>query len=472
MALVSARTVLYPALRQTVRQLNFTRQLAKYQRRNQLCSRLYLPEVTVQRLYAEKVVFARDKPHVNIGTIGHVDHGKTTLTAAITKVLSEKELAKAKNYNEIDNAPEEKARGITINVAHIEYQTEKRHYSHTDCPGHADYIKNMITGTAQMDGAILVVAATDGAMPQTKEHLLLAKQIGIEHIVVFINKVDAADAEMVELVEMEIRELMTEMGYDGDKIPVIKGSALSALEGKNPEIGSEAIMKLLEQIDGYVPVPVRDLDKPFLLPVEGTYSIPGRGTVVSGRLERGKLKKGQEVEFVGYNKQLKSTVTGIEMFHKILETAEAGDQLGALIKGVKREDIRRGMIMAKPGSVKAYDHVEAQAYILTSEEGGRKKAVQDHIQLQMYSKTWDCPAQVTIPGKNLAMPGEDAKLDLKLLKNMVCEKGQRFTLRDGTVTVGTGVITNLLAPLTENEKLVLVEGKKGLRKLERKQQKS
>ncbi|XP_014210499.1 elongation factor Tu, mitochondrial [Copidosoma floridanum] len=470
MALVCARTVLYPALRQSVRHISVVKQLAKFQKCNQLCNRIYLPRITGQRFYAEKVVFARDKPHLNVGTIGHVDHGKTTLTAAITKVLSEKELAKAKNYNEIDNAPEEKARGITINVAHIEYETEKRHYGHTDCPGHADYIKNMITGTAQMDGAILVVAATDGTMPQTKEHLILAKQIGIEHIVVFINKVDTADADLVELVEMEIREVMTGMGFDGEKVPVIKGSALCALEGKNPEIGRDAVIQLLEAVDSHVPVPMRDLDKPFLLPVEGVYSIPGRGTVVSGRLERGKLKKGTEVEFLGYNKQLKSTVTGVEMFHKTLEYAEAGDQLGALVRGLKREDVRRGMVMAKPGTVKAYDHIQAQVYVLTPEEGGRKKPVTEMMQLLVFSRTWDCPAQVSVPEKNLAMPGEDAKLDLKLFKSMVCEKGQRFTLRDGGVTVGTGVVTDLLPALTEDEKLVVIEGKKAIRKIQRKQE--
>lgn len=297
--------------------------------------------------------------------------------------MSEKDLAESKDYAEIDNAPEEKARGITINAAHIEYQTESRHYGHTDCPGHADYIKNMITGTAQMDGAILVVAATDGAMPQTREHILLAKQIGINHIVVFINKVDAADQEMVDLVEMEIRELMSEMGYDGDKTPVIKGSALCALEGRNPEIGSDAIMQLLNEVDTYVPTPIRELDKPFLLPVENVYSIPGRGTVVTGRLERGVVKKGQECEFVGYNKVFKSTVTGVEMFHQILEEAQAGDQLGALVRGLKRDDIRRGMVMAKPGSVKANDQIEAQVYILSKEEGGRSKPFTSFIQLQM-----------------------------------------------------------------------------------------
>lgn len=372
-----------------------------------------VPGVSVafpRRFYAtEKRVFQRTKPHCNVGTIGHVDHGKTTLTAAITRVLSDKSLAESKGYNEIDNAPEEKARGITINVAHIEYQTETRHYGHTDCPGHADYIKNMITGTAQMDGAILVVAATDGAMPQTREHLLLAKQIGVNHIVVFINKVDAADQEMVDLVEMEIRELMTEMGYDGDNAPVIKGSALSALEGKNPEIGSEAILKLLEEVDRHIPTPVRELDKPFLLPVENVYSIPGRGTVVTGRMERGVLKKGAECEFVGYNKVIKSTVTGVEMFHQILEEAQAGDQLGALVRGIKRDDIKRGMVMCKPGSVKAHDQFEAQVYILSKDEGGRHKPFMSFIQLQMFSRTWDCAAQVAIPDKEMIMPGEDAK---------------------------------------------------------------
>ncbi|KAJ8676014.1 hypothetical protein QAD02_011800 [Eretmocerus hayati] len=469
MALVSARMVFHPALRQTVRQISFAKQLSRCQGKK-ICYQLYLPSVTVQRLYAEKKVYERNKPHINVGTIGHVDHGKTTLTAAITKVLSEKELAEVKAYNDIDNAPEEKARGITINVAHIEYQTENRHYSHIDCPGHADYIKNMITGTAQMDGAILVVAATDGAMPQTREHLTLAKQIGIQHIVVFINKVDAADAEMVELVEMEIRELLTEMGLDGEKVAIVKGSALCALEGKNPEIGSEAIYNLLKAVDENVPLPERDLDKPFLLPIEGTCSIPGRGTVITGRLERGKLKKGDACELLGYNKQMKTTITGIEMYHKILETAEAGDQMGVLIKNTKRDEVRRGMVMCKPGSLKVYDHVAAQIYVLTPEEGGRKRPINDLCQLQMYSKTWDCSVRISVPEKNLAMPGEDAKMDLKMRKFMVCEKGQRFTLRDGNVTVGTGVITDLLPNLTEEEKVLVEEGKKGLERLLKKKQ--
>lgn len=416
--------------------------------------------IILRRNYAEKQVFERNKPHCNVGTIGHVDHGKTTLTAAITKVLSDVNLAQSKGYADIDNAPEEKARGITINVAHVEYQTEARHYGHTDCPGHADYIKNMITGTAQMDGAILVVAATDGVMPQTREHLILAKQIGIQHVVVFINKVDAADQEMVELVEMEIRELMTEMGYEGDKIPVIKGSALCALEGKNPEIGADTINQLLKEVDSFIPTPVRELDKPFLMPVESVHSIPGRGTVITGRLHRGVLKKGTECEIVGHGKTMKTTVTGVEMFHKTLEEAQAGDQLGALVRSIKREQIKRGMVMAKPGTVKAHDNLEAAVYILSKEEGGRQKPFTSFIQLQMFSMTWDCATQVQIPDKEMVMPGEDATLRLRLLKPMVCETGQRFTLRLADLTLGTGVITKINNNLSEEERLKLLEGKK------------
>lgn len=456
------RAVLCPALQRSLKQVIHRRALSSHVFAIDFASRSI--SVLPKRNFSEKKVFQRSKPHCNVGTIGHVDHGKTTLTAAITKVLADKKLAESKKYNEIDNAPEEKARGITINVAHIEYQTENRHYGHTDCPGHADYIKNMITGTAQMDGAILVVAATDGAMPQTREHLLLAKQIGINHIVVFINKVDAADQEMVDLVEMEIRELMSEMGYDGDNVPVIKGSALCALEGKNPEIGADAVMKLLEEVDKFIPTPTRDLDKPFLLPVENVYSIPGRGTVVTGRLERGIVKKGSECEFVGYNKVIKSTVTGVEMFHQILEEAQAGDQLGALVRGVKRDDIKRGMVMCKPGSVKAHDNLEAQVYILSKDEGGRSKPFTSFIQLQMFSRTWDCAAQVNIPDKEMVMPGEDAKLVLRLMRPMVLEQGQRFTLRDGHLTLGTGVVTKVLNPLTEEERLSLTEGKKAREK--------
>lgn len=417
-----------------------------------------------KRFYAEKKVFERNKPHCNVGTIGHVDHGKTTLTAAITKVLADQKLAQAKKYAEIDNAPEERARGITINVAHVEYQTENRHYGHTDCPGHADYIKNMITGAAQMDGAILVVAATDGIMPQTREHLLLAKQIGVQHIVVFINKVDAGDTEMVELVEIEIRELLTEMGFNGDSIPIVAGSALCALEDKDPKIGKDAILKLLQEVDTHIPTPVRELDKPFLLPVEHTHSIPGRGTVVTGRLERGVVKKGMECEFVGYNKRIKSVVTGIEMFHQILDEAQAGDQLGALVRGIKREDIKRGMVMAKPGTVKSHDNIESQVYVLSKEEGGRVRPVTSYSQLQMFCRTWDTACQVTVPDKEMVMPGEDSRLHLKMLKPMVIETGQRFTLRDGVQTLGTGVVTKVLPDMKNEERELLMEGKKAREK--------
>lgn len=463
MSSIIVSRVLAPAIHRSLKQLIRNGNISKlhnYARTLQIV----LPQSNQKRLYSEKKVFERTKPHCNVGTIGHVDHGKTTLTAAITKVLADAKLAKARKYQDIDNAPEEKARGITINVAHIEYQTENRHYGHTDCPGHADYIKNMITGAAQMDGAIMVVAATDGVMPQTREHLLLAKQIGVKHIVVFINKVDAADQEMVELVEMEVRELLSEMGFDGDNIPIIPGSALCALEGKNPEIGKDAILKLLQEVDSYIPTPVRELDKPFLLPVEHTYSIAGRGTVVTGRLERGVLKKGAECEFVGYNKVLKSTVTGVEMFHQILEEAQAGDQLGALVRGLKRDDIKRGMVMAKPGTVKSFDHIESQVYILSKEEGGRPKPFTSYIQLQMFCRTWDCPAQVIVPDKEMVMPGEDSRLILKMLRPMVLEEGQRFTLRDGSQTLGTGVVTKTLPTLTEQERQSLTEGKKAREK--------
>ncbi|XP_043252303.1 elongation factor Tu, mitochondrial-like [Colletes gigas] len=463
MALISGKVIFSPVLKQTVRQLFHIDHIVKHQGNflpGQLCVGSFLPYVNTQRFYAEKKIFSRAKPHCNVGTIGHVDHGKTTLTAAITKVLSEKELAQMKQYAEIDNAPEERARGITINVAHVEYQTDNRHYGHTDCPGHADYIKNMITGTAQMDGAILVVAATDGTMPQTREHLVLAKQIGIQHVIVFINKVDAADDEMIELVEMEIRELLSEMGYDGLNTPIVKGSALCALEGNKPEIGKDAIFKLLEAVDKYIPTPVRELDKPFLLPIENVYSIPGRGTVATGRLERGKIMKGNECEILGHNKVLKSTITGIEMFHQILEEAQAGDQLGALLRGLKRDDLRRGMVICKPGSMKAFDHFECQIYMLTTAEGGRKKPIHDRIQTQMFCKTWDVATQINLVNKNLVMPGEDFTAVAKIIRPMVCEKGQRFTLRDGHVTLATGVITKLLIPLTENERTALLEGKK------------
>lgn len=400
----------------------------------------------------EKEVYKRDKPHLNIGTIGHVDHGKTTLTAAITSVLQDMNLAKAKKYEDIDNAPEEKKRGITINATHVEYSTQNRHYGHIDCPGHADYIKNMITGSSQMDGAILVVAATDGVMPQTREHLRLAKQIGIESIVVFINKADAADKEMIDLVEMELKDLLKEIGYDPEKVPFVSGSALSALENKNPELGKNAILKLMETVDQAMAVPTRDINKPFLLPIEHAYAISGRGTVVTGRVERGICKKGDPLELVGYNKLVKTTANGIEMFHKILDQAEAGDQLGILLRGVKREDLRRGMCLVKPGTGKMFNRIEAKIYLMTKDEGGREKPITPTYQPQIYSKTWDVPARIKFPqGKELVMPGEDVTLTFTLNKRMMLEKGQRFQIRDSKTTIGSGVVTNFLPDATDKE---------------------
>uniref|UniRef100_A0A674N0P1 Elongation factor Tu n=1 Tax=Takifugu rubripes TaxID=31033 RepID=A0A674N0P1_TAKRU len=393
-----------------------------------------------------KKTYSRDKPHVNIGTIGHVDHGKTTLTAAITKVLADAGGANYKKYEDIDNAPEEKARGITINASHVEYSTANRHYAHTDCPGHADYVKNMITGTSQMDGCILVVAATDGQMPQTREHLLLARQIGVEHVVVFINKADAVeDKEMVELVEIEIRELLTEFGYDGENTPVVIGSALCALENREPELGMNAVLKLLEIVDAYVPLPKRELDKPFLLPIEGVYSIAGRGTVVSGTLERGLIKKGDEAELVGHNRSFKAVITGIEMFHKSLDRAEAGDNLGALVRGLKREDVRRGMVMCKPGSIKPHQKVQAQVYVLSKEEGGRHTPFFSNYRPVMSSLTWQINATLTLPAdKELAMPGDYTSMTLMLIYPMPLEKFQLFALREGNQTICAGVITDIL----------------------------
>uniref|UniRef100_A0A8C1SS59 Elongation factor Tu n=1 Tax=Cyprinus carpio TaxID=7962 RepID=A0A8C1SS59_CYPCA len=379
-----------------------------------------------------KKVFSRSKPHLNIGTIGHVDHGKTTLTAAITKVLAEAGGARYKTYEDIDNAPEEKARGITINASHVEYTTANRHYAHTDCPGHADYVKNMITGTSQMDGCILVVAATDGQMPQTREHLLLARQIGVEHVVVFVNKADAVeDKEMLDLVELEIRELLTEYGYDGEKTPVIIGSALCY---------AVILLQLMNR------------QPEFLLPVEGVYSIPGRGTVVTGTLERGMIKKGDECEFLGHNRCFKSVITGIEMFHQSLDRAEAGDNMGALVRGLKREDVRRGMVMCKPGSIQPHQKVKAQVYVLSKEEGGRHKPFCTNFMPIMFSHTWDmaCIVQL-LPGKEMVMPGEDASLILALRQPMALDRGQRFTLRDGNQTIGTGLVTEIL-PMTEDDK--------------------
>ncbi|KAG7921061.1 hypothetical protein KL927_000305 [Ogataea polymorpha] len=395
--------------------------------------------------------FDRSKPHVNIGTIGHVDHGKTTLTAAITKVLSENGGASFLDYSAIDKAPEERARGITISTAHVEYETPNRHYSHVDCPGHQDYIKNMITGAAQMDGAIIVVAATDGQMPQTREHLLLARQVGVQKLVVFVNKVDTIDdPEMLELVEMEMRELLSSYGFDGDETPVIMGSALCALEGREPEIGKQAIEKLMNAVDEYIPTPVRDLEQPFLLPIDEVFSISGRGTVVSGTVERGVLKKGEEVEIVGGKNAtpLKTTVTGIEMYHKELEQAMAGDTPGILLRGIKREQLQRGMILAKVGSLKSYKKFLASMYILTKEEGGRHTPFSENYRPQMFVRTTNVSVTLRFPESEedhskQVMPGDNVEMVCEMLHPVALEVGQRFNLRESGKTVGTGMITRL-----------------------------
>lgn len=395
--------------------------------------------------------FDRSKPHLNVGTIGHVDHGKTTLTAAITKVLSARGGADFLDYSSIDKAPEERARGITISTAHVEYQTQKRHYSHVDCPGHADYIKNMITGAAQMDGGIIVVAATDGQMPQTREHLLLARQVGVQHIVVFVNKVDTIDdPEMLELVEMEMRELLTQYGFDGDNTPVIMGSALCALEGRKPEIGEQAIMKLLDSVDEYIPTPVRDLEKPFLMPIEGIFSISGRGTVVTGRVERGNLIKGEEIEIVGHNTApLKTIVTGVEMFKKELDKAMAGDNAGVLLRGIRRDQLKRGMVLCKPGTVKAHTKFLVSLYILTKEEGGRHSGFGENYRPQIYIRTADVTVVLKFPDSvedhsMQVMPGSNVEMVCELVHPTPLEVGQRFNIREGGKTVGTGLVTRIL----------------------------
>ncbi|KJE90492.1 translation elongation factor EF-Tu Tuf1 [Capsaspora owczarzaki ATCC 30864] len=392
-------------------------------------------------------VFSRAKPHCNIGTIGHVDHGKTSLTAAITKVLAETGQAKYKAYGDIDNAPEEKARGITIATAHVEYETAKRHYGHVDCPGHADYIKNMITGAAQMDGAILVVAGTDGQMPQTREHLLLAKQVGVKALVVYINKADAvAEKDQLELVEMEMREILNEYKFDGDNTPIIIGSALCALEDREPELGRQSILKLLDAVDNFIPQPSRDLDKPFLMSIEDVFSIGGRGTVATGRVERGIVNKGDEVEIVGFGTTpIKTTVTGLEMFHKQLERGEAGDNLGALLRGVKREDLRRGHMICAPGTLKAYSKVEAELYILTAKEGGRHTHVANGYRPQMFFRTCDVTCVVTLKNGDMAMPGDNATILLDIVSPVAIEQGLRFTLREGHKTIGTGVVSKIIS---------------------------
>ncbi|WP_279080958.1 elongation factor Tu [Lactobacillus apis] len=394
---------------------------------------------------AEKEHYVRTKPHVNIGTIGHVDHGKTTLTAAITKVLSEKGLAKAEDYSEIDAAPEEKERGITINTAHVEYETENRHYAHMDAPGHADYIKNMITGAAQMDGAILVVAATDGPMPQTREHILLARQVGVNYIVVFLNKTDLVDdPELVDLVEMEVRDLLTEYDYPGDDIPVIRGSALKALQGDKEQ--EEVIMKLMDTVDEYIPTPERQTDKPFLMPVEDVFTITGRGTVASGRIDRGTVKIGDEVEIVGLvDKVLKSVVTGLEMFHKTLDLGEAGDNVGVLLRGIDRDQVVRGQVLAAPGSIQTHHEFKGQVYVLKKEEGGRHTPFFSDYRPQFYFHTTDITGEIELPeGTEMVMPGDNTEFTVNLIKPAAIEKGTKFTIREGGRTVGAGQVTDIL----------------------------
>jgi len=393
-----------------------------------------------------KEKFERNKPHVNIGTIGHVDHGKTTLTAAITKVLAAKGQAEFKDYGDIDGAPEERERGITIATAHVEYETEARHYAHVDCPGHADYVKNMITGAAQMDGAILVVSAADGPMPQTREHVLLAKQVNVPHIVVFLNKADMVDdEELIELVEMEVRELLDSYGFPGDDTPIIKGSALKALEGDTSEIGAPAIEALMKAVDEFIPTPDRPVDKPFLMPIEDVFSISGRGTVVTGRIEQGIVKVGEEVEIVGIKDTSKTVVTGVEMFRKLLDQGEAGDNIGALIRGVERTEVERGQVLAKPGSITPHTQFKAEAYILTKEEGGRHTPFFNGYRPQFYFRTTDVTGSVTLPsGTEMVMPGDNVSMDIELLTPIAMDKELRFAIREGGRTVGAGVVTEII----------------------------
>ncbi len=393
-----------------------------------------------------KEKFERTKPHCNIGTIGHVDHGKTSLTAAITKVLAEKGGASFTAYDQIDKAPEEKARGITISTSHVEYETEKRHYAHVDCPGHADYVKNMITGAAQMDGAILVVSAADGPMPQTREHILLARQVGVPALVVFMNKVDMVDdPELLDLVELEVRELLSKYDFPGDDITIIKGSALCALEDRNPEIGRDAVLKLMEAVDAYIPQPERPKDQPFLMPVEDVFSISGRGTVVTGRVERGVIKVGDEVEIVGLRPTQKTTVTGVEMFRKLLDQGEAGDNIGALLRGTKREDVERGQVLCKPGSVKPHTKFKAEAYILTKEEGGRHTPFFNNYRPQFYFRTTDVTGVVKLPeGTEMVMPGDNVAMEVELIAPIAMEEKLRFAIREGGRTVGAGVVASII----------------------------
>jgi elongation factor Tu len=392
-----------------------------------------------------KANFDRSKPHVNVGTIGHVDHGKTTLTAAITTVLAKKGLSELRDFSSIDNAPEEKERGITINTSHVEYQTEKRHYAHVDCPGHADYVKNMVTGAAQMDGAILVVAATDGPMPQTREHILLARQVGVPQLVVFMNKVDMVDdPELLELVEMEIRELLSFYNFDGDNIPVIAGSALGALNGEDKWV--EKVMELMNAVDTYIPLPERLIDKDFLMPVEDVFSITGRGTVATGRIERGVINSGDPVDIIGMGAEgLKSTVTGVEMFRKILDRGEAGDNVGLLLRGIEKSQIKRGMIICKPGTVKPHSHFKAEVYVLSKEEGGRHTPFFNRYRPQFYLRTTDVTGEITLPANvEMVMPGDNVTIEVNLLAAVALEKGLRFAIREGGRTVGAGQVTEIL----------------------------
>jgi elongation factor Tu len=388
--------------------------------------------------------FKRDKPHVNIGTIGHVDHGKTTLTAAITKTLAERGLAQALAYDQIDKAPEEKARGITISTSHVEYETEKRHYAHIDCPGHADYIKNMITGAAQMDGAILVVAATDGPMPQTREHILLARQVNVPSIVVFLNKIDIADPELVELVEMELRELLTSYKFPGDEIPIVRGSALGALNGEKQWVDS--VMKLMEEVDRYIPTPVRDVDKPFLMPVEDVFTIQGRGTVATGRIERGKIKLNEEVEIIGFGPTKKSVVTSIEMFRKNLDEGQAGDNAGLLLRGIEKNEVERGMVIAKPGSITPHTKFKAQIYVLKKEEGGRHTSFFSGYRPQFYFRTTDVTGVINLPaGVDMVMPGDNVTVEVELIAPVAMDKGLNFAIREGGKTIGAGAVSEIIA---------------------------
>src|SRR5712671_2318261 len=393
-----------------------------------------------------KAQFERNKPHVNVGTIGHVDHGKTTLTAAITTILSKKGFAEAKRYDQIDAAPEEKARGITISTAHVEYQSKNRHYAHVDCPGHADYVKNMITGAAQMDGAILVVSAADGPMPQTREHILLARQVGVPYIVVFMNKADMVDdKELLELVEMEVRELLGVYKFPGDETPIVIGSALKALEGDKSEIGVPAVVKLVAEMDRYIPVPKREIEKPFLMPVEDVFSISGRGTVVTGRIERGIVKVNDEVEIVGLKPTVKTICTGVEMFRKLLDEGQAGDNVGVLLRGTKREDVERGQVLAKPGSITPHTHFESEVYVLTKEEGGRHTPFFKGYRPQFYFRTTDVTGAIELPaGTEMIMPGDNIKMTIELISPIAMEDGLRFAIREGGKTVGAGVVTKIL----------------------------